>query len=83
MSYSPKQLLAQEPSAVKAAILAILVALITTGVITLSSEAIAAWGLALELVLGLLYIRPLTVSKAGLSELDGALPRKAGAKRKP
>jgi hypothetical protein len=66
--FSPRNLLTQEPAAIKAAVLAVLAALITTGVIGISAEAVAAWGLAIELVLGLLYVRSVTTSKVFAAE---------------
>lgn len=80
MAYSPQQVLTQEPSAVKAAALAILAALVVTDVIDLTGDQIAAWGLALELVLGLLYVRPLSVSKSGLAEVEAAKPKRPAKK---
>lgn len=54
---------------VKTAIVAVLSALIITGVITISAESLAAWGVAVEVVLGLFYVRQATVSKDGLEQL--------------
>jgi hypothetical protein len=68
--YSLKNLLLKEPNAVKSAALAVLAALVVTGTIDLSGEATAAWGIAVELVLTLFYVRPATVTKRALEELE-------------
>lgn len=78
--YRLSSIFTQEPTAVKAAVLAILVALVTTDVVNLTGDQIAAWGLALELVLGLLYVRPLSVSKSGLAEVQAAKPKRPAKK---
>lgn len=64
--YSIKQLFMQEPNTVRSAVMAIIGALVITGVINLSVEALAEWGVAFELTITLFYVRPLSVSKAGL-----------------
>ncbi len=68
--YSLKNILKQNPLAVKSAAMAILGALVVTGVITLSSEAIAAWAVAIEMVLNLFYVSPSTVNRAKLEQLN-------------
>lgn len=68
--YSLGQILRQEPNAIRTALLAILGALVITGVVELDAEEVAAWGIAAETVLTLLYVRPLSVSKDSLNELD-------------
>lgn len=67
--YSLKNILKQNPLAVKSAIFAILGALVITGVVTLSAEALAAWGVAIEMVLNLFYVSPSTVNRSKLEEL--------------
>lgn len=71
--YSIRNLLVQQPAKVKAAILAILVAAKTSGLIHLSGDEVAQWGLALEIVLGLLYVDTLTASTDALDQWQKAL----------
>lgn len=70
--YGIKNVLTHEPVAVKAALVAVLGALVITGVINLDGEAVAAWGIAVELVLGLFYVRQTSASKAALDEWKDA-----------
>lgn len=72
--YSIKNVFTQEPAQVKSAFLAILAALVITGTVNLSGEATAAIGIAVEVLLNLFYVRPLTASKSALSELDVPTP---------
>lgn len=67
--YDPREILRKEPVAVAAAIKVVLAALVLGGAIHLGNDALASWVIALEAVLGLLYVRPASVSKAGLEEL--------------
>lgn len=70
--YSVKQLFKQEPAAIKAALTAVLSACIVAGVITVSAETLAAIGVAFELVLGLLWVRQLTVTKDALAQVNAS-----------
>jgi hypothetical protein len=67
--YSLTNILKKSPLAVKGAVMTVLAALVATGVIDISAEAVAVWGLAIERLLDLLYTAPLIVSRAGLTEL--------------
>lgn len=67
--YSLRNIFLQEPNAVRTAVVAILAALVVTEVIDISTEAVAAWGIVIEVVLTLFYVRPLSVSKEGLRQL--------------
>jgi hypothetical protein len=69
--YSPKRLLTQEPNAVSAAVMAVLNIFIMTGALDWNADVVAGVNTALVLVLGLVYVRPLSVSKSGLEELTG------------
>lgn len=53
----------------KNAFVLILGVLVMTGVVTLDGKTVAGIGVAIESVLALLYVRPLTVSKAGINAL--------------
>lgn len=70
--YSLKTFLAQEPAAVKAALVALVSAAIVSGWFTISAEALAAWGTALELLLGLGYVRARTVTTSALQQVNDA-----------
>lgn len=68
--YSLAQVLKQEPAAVAAAAKVVLGVLVLVGVLTMSAEALAGWVIAIEALLNLFYVRPLTVSKDALSNLE-------------
>lgn len=55
--YNVKEVLNKEPAAVKAALVATATAVIFTGDFDLDGETVAAWGLAVEVLLGLFYVR--------------------------
>lgn len=67
--YSMKNLLQREPNAIREFVLAVLGVLVMTGVVHISAEAVAGIGLVVSSGLGLLYVRQMTVSKAGLRKL--------------
>ena len=68
--YSPRQVFKQEPAAVKTAIMTILAALVLSGVISADEKTLVAWGLAIEFLLNLFYVRPATVTRDALNELS-------------
>lgn len=68
-NYSLANVFTQEPGRVKTAILAVLATLVITGVVTVSVQGAAAIGVAVEALLDLFYVRPLTVSTRSLGEL--------------
>lgn len=67
--YSIRNVFRQEPNAIREAILAILAVLVMTDVVNISEEATAGIGLCVSLVLGLLYVRPLSASTSALEDL--------------
>lgn len=67
--YSFKRVIAQEPNAVAAALMALLNVFVMTGVVSWGGDVVAGVNTALVLVLGLFYVRPLSVSKSGLEEI--------------
>lgn len=67
--YDPREVLKKEPVSVAGAIKVVLAALVLGGAITIGSDALAAWVIAIETVLSLFYVRPASVSRAGLQEL--------------
>lgn len=67
--YSIKNVFKQEPNAIKAAIVTLLATLVMAGVVNLSGEQVAGYGLALEVLLGLFYVRPLSISKKAIDDL--------------
>ncbi len=67
--YSLKNVLLQKPDQVKRTVLSILGLLVLAGAITISADTAVAWAIAIENVLGMLYVSPLTVSKAGIQAL--------------
>lgn len=69
--YSVRNIFTQEPETVKGAALTVLAALVLVNAINLSGEATAGFGLMIERVLSLFYVRPLTASKAALNDLSG------------
>lgn len=71
VSYDPREVLKKEPVAVAGAVKVILAALVLGGVITIGNDALAAAVIAIETVLSLFYVRPASVSRAGLEELGG------------
>lgn len=70
LMYDPKRILQQEPSAVTAAVMAILNIFIMTNALDWSPDVVAGVNTALMLVLGLFYIRATSVSKSALKELS-------------
>lgn len=72
--YSLASLAKQEPNAIRSCALAIGAALVITGVVDVTAEALAAWGIALESLLTLLYVRPLSVSKDALADFAAVVP---------
>jgi hypothetical protein len=77
--YNLRNVFAREPNAIREAILAILGIFVMLGVIDVSAEVVAAVGVAISLVLGLFYVRPLTASKDALNELGEAESTRAAA----
>lgn len=69
--YSIRNILVQEPNAVRGAVLAVLAVLVMTQVVTVSAEAVAGIGLAVEVVLNLFYVKPLSVSRDAMNKLGG------------
>lgn len=69
--YSIRNILVQEPNAVRGGVLAVLAVLVMTQVVTVSAEAVAGIGLAVEVVLNLFYVKPLSVSRDAMSKLGG------------
>lgn len=55
--YSPREIFHREPAALKTAFTVVAAALVITGLIELSGEAVAAWAVAIEVVLSLFYVR--------------------------
>lgn len=70
MSYDPREVLKKEPVAVAGAIKVVLAALVLGGAVSLSTDALVAWIIAIESVLSLFYVRAASVSRAGLQELS-------------
>jgi hypothetical protein len=70
-NYSPLEVLKKEPVAVAGAIKVVLASLVLGGAITLGSDALASWVIALEAVLSLFYVRAASVSRAALDEVSG------------
>jgi hypothetical protein len=70
--YNPMNILKQSPETIKTTILLILAALVIQGTINISGEQTAAWGLALERFLEMLYVAPTQKAnlKADLEELN-------------
>lgn len=75
--YSIRNVVTQEPAAIQLVIMSLLSALVVTGVINLSEDALAVWGVVILGALNLFYIRPLSVSKSGLAEVEAARPARA------
>lgn len=62
--YSLRQILKQEPAAVKAALLAVVAAVVGVKNYHIDSDSLLQVGVALELVLGLFYVRRFSKSNA-------------------
>ena len=71
--YSLKGVLDKSPSTIKGALLAVLTALVVSGVIDVSAEAAVAWGLVIERFLELFVVAPRVTNTAALKEWDEAL----------
>lgn len=82
--YSLKQLLRQEPSAVKEFVTTVLGTLVLMGVIDVSKDVIVGSGILISVLLGLFYVRPLTASRDAINQLSVLQPlrAKAAAKKK-
>lgn len=61
--YNPLNILKQSPAAIKTFVLLVMTALVVRGTIVMSGEEVAAWGLALERGLELLYVAPATKAR--------------------
>lgn len=64
--YSPLNILKQSPETIKTFVLLVLAALVIQGTINITGEQAAAWGLALERGLEMLYVAP--TQKANLKQ---------------
>lgn len=78
--YSLRQLLKQEPSAVKEFVTTVLGTLVLMGVIDVSKDVIVGSGILISVLLGLFYVRPLTSSKDAINQLSVLQPLAAKAK---
>lgn len=70
--YKLRNVLKQEPNAIRETVIAVLGLLVTVGVIDVSAEIVAAAGVGISMLLGLFYVRPLTASTDALSKLTDA-----------
>lgn len=73
--YSPKQVLKQEPAGIVTVLALINAALIAFGLYSMTDVQLAAVNAAALGVLTLFYIRPSTVTRDALRELDDATPK--------
>lgn len=72
--YSPKQVLKQEPAGIVTALALINAALIAFDVYSMTDAQLSAANAAVLGLLTLFYIRPATVTRDALRELDEAAP---------
>lgn len=69
--YSFRQVFKQEPNAIREVVLLTLGVLVALDVIQISEEVTAMVGVLISALLGLFYVRPLSVSRDAIRELDG------------
>lgn len=79
--YSFRNIFIQDPETVKGVVLVIAAALVGSEVITLTGQEAALWGIALERLLGLFYVRPLSMSKDAFNQLADVVDQ--GKPRRP